>query len=161
MASLTVQDWGAVGELIGAVAVIVTIIYLALQLKRSARATHRQTYHAAAEAIAEFSLTLARDQALNDRFRGALQTPDALLASDLNSGFAALDAYLALMESFYLHNREFGERLSQERWDRMLRRLFATPGAQRYWRERCWQFHAEFAAYVDALAHPHVPAEHS
>jgi hypothetical protein len=55
------------------------------------------------------------------------------------------------METFYLHNREFGETLSQERWSRMLSRLVAFPGAARYWNERRWQYHAEFATYVDEL----------
>lgn len=148
---MSIQDWGALGEIVGGVAVIFTIVYLALQLRRSTRAVHRQTYHTAAESISQFSWKLAENPELFRCFRIALQSPDTLPPEDLLRGFAVLDAYLSLMESFYLHNREFGEVLSQERWTRMLRRLVGMPGGERYWKERRWQFHAEFAAYVDGF----------
>ncbi len=32
---MTIQDWGAIGELVGGVAVIVTLIYLALQVRQN------------------------------------------------------------------------------------------------------------------------------
>jgi len=34
---MTIQDWGAIGELVGGVAVIVTLIYLALQVRQNTR----------------------------------------------------------------------------------------------------------------------------
>jgi hypothetical protein len=33
---LTIQDWGAIGELIGAVAVVLTLVYLSIQLRQTA-----------------------------------------------------------------------------------------------------------------------------
>ena len=33
---LTMQDWGAVGELVGAIAVVATLIYLSIQLRQTA-----------------------------------------------------------------------------------------------------------------------------
>ena len=34
--NLTIQDWGAVGEVIGAIAVVATLIYLIVQLRQTA-----------------------------------------------------------------------------------------------------------------------------
>ena len=34
---MSIQDWGAIGELVGGVAVIVTLIYLALQVRQNTR----------------------------------------------------------------------------------------------------------------------------
>lgn len=34
---MTIQDWGAIGELVGGVAVIATLIYLALQVRQNTR----------------------------------------------------------------------------------------------------------------------------
>ncbi len=34
---MTIQDWGAIGELVGGVAVIVTLIYLAFQIRQNTR----------------------------------------------------------------------------------------------------------------------------
>jgi hypothetical protein len=146
---MTIQDWGALGEVAGGLAVIITLIYLIVQLKHNARATHRQTYNAAAEAVSRFSMELARDSSLNQVYRATLRSP--LSDEDRTQGFAVLDAYFTLMESYYLHNTAFGEKLSQERWARTMGRILATPGGNRYWPARAWQFHDEFAAYVRGL----------
>ncbi len=151
MPGLSIQEWGAIGEIVGGVAVLLTIVYLALELRRSTRATHRQTYQAAAEAMAHYFWNLARHPELHTLYRETLQNPDALSDEELRRGFLVLDAYLALMESFYLHNLEFRERESQVRWAKTLVRLLSTPGGARYWHRRRWQFHRQFADYVEAL----------
>jgi len=148
----TIQDWGALGEIIGGLAVLFTIFYLALQLRRSTRATHRQTYQAAADSVARFALDLAHDPELQGLFRIGLRSPETLSEPDLFRAFSVLDAYRALMESFYLHNLEFDEVLSQERWQRILSRILSTPGGALYWKNRKWQYHAQFASYMDSLA---------
>jgi hypothetical protein len=148
---MTLQDWGAVGEILGGVAVVLTLGYLAVQLKRSARATHRQTYHASAEAIAKLQFDLAQDAALHQLYRRALSEPDTLSADERLQAFYVLDSFFSLMEAFYLHNTEFREVASQERWTRILTRLLATPGGARYWSERRWQYHVDFARYVDRV----------
>ncbi len=35
---MTIQDWGAIGEIIGAIATIATLIYLATQIRQNTRA---------------------------------------------------------------------------------------------------------------------------
>ena len=35
---MTLQDWGSIGEVIGALAVVVTLIYLAKQIRQNTRA---------------------------------------------------------------------------------------------------------------------------
>ena len=80
-----------------------------------------------------------------------LRDPEDLTEHDQNRGYLVMDSYLSLMESYYLHNREYGEDLSQERWGRMLRRMFDTPGGRKYWEKRRASFHAEFAKYLDAV----------
>ena len=68
-----------------------------------------------------------------------------------------MDSYLTLMESYYLHNQQYGEKLSQERWERILARMFSTPGGNEYWHRRRFAYHDEFAAYIDTLLSPPEP----
>ena len=96
-------------------------------------------------------MDLALDPSLNKVYRATLRAPDSLADEERIRGFAVLDAYFSLMESYYLHNTTFGEALSQERWDRTIGSILATRGGDRYWRERSWQFHDEFADYVRSL----------
>ncbi len=151
VSDMTIQDWGSIGEIIGGIAVLVTIFYLAIQLRQSTQAAHRHTYNTAADSMAQFSWNLAKNPYLQKLYRTMLRAPDSLSDDELLQAETILDAYLTLMESYYLHNIQFGEELSQARWGRILSRIFVTPGGQRYWAQRRWQFHEEFAKYVDGL----------
>lgn len=151
MNQLTIQEWGSIGEIVGGIAVLVTVVYLAIQLRHSTQATHRHTYNAAADSMAQFSWNLAKNPYLQKLYRTMLRAPDSLSDDELLQAETILDAYLTLMESYYLHNIQFGEKLSQDRWGRTLSKIFAMPGGQRYWAQRRWQFQEEFANYVDEL----------
>jgi hypothetical protein len=55
---MTLQDWGAIGEMVGAVAVVVTLIYLAKQIKQNTHAMEEgrrlalaQTYQMRSDAL--------------------------------------------------------------------------------------------------------------
>lgn len=57
---MTLQDWGAIGELLGAIAVVVTLIYLAKQIRLNTRAMEEnrklalaQTYQMRSDALQE------------------------------------------------------------------------------------------------------------
>ena len=156
---MTIQDWGAVGEIVGGIAVLVTLIYLAIQLRQSNLATHRNTYASAADTMSAFWLDMARNPELFQRFQTSLRAPDRLSREELDQGFLVLDAYMALMESYYLHNRTYGEDISQARWERSLTRLLNLPGGQRYWRSRRAAFHEEFADYISGLISDESPAQ--
>ncbi len=148
---MNIQDYGAMGEIVGGIAVIAMLIYLAIQIRQSNTATHRQMYAQAATDISEFWLNLAQDDALYRIYQAMLRDPQSLEATELGRGFLVLDAYLSLMESYFLHNEEYGERLSQQRWERILRQILSTSGGRDYWPRRRSYFHEQFATYIDGL----------
>lgn len=148
---MTIQDLGALGEIIGAVAVIITLIYLAVQLRQSNRATHRLMYSNAAEKVSDFWANLASNIELFELYTRMLTDPDGLSRQESERAYLVLDAFLSLMESYYLHNRQYGETLSQERWERILERIFASPGGRQYWARRRFAFQREFADYLDGI----------
>jgi hypothetical protein len=148
---MTIQTWALFSEIVGAVAVVVTLAYVALQIKQSNTATHRQMYMAAAAGLAEYWVTLAQDYPLYELFVSMLRAPAELSRTDKERAYLVMDSYLTLMESYYLHNRQYGEDISQARWERILRRMFATPGGNEYWLKRRFAYHDEFAGYVDRL----------
>ena len=55
---------GAVGEILGAIAVLVTLIYLATQIKQHTLATRAVTNSAYAEAAREFNMAIANSPEL-------------------------------------------------------------------------------------------------
>ena len=148
---MTIQDWGAIGEIVGGIAVLITLIYLVVQIKQSTKATHRNMYSSSSADVSRFWLELARDMQLYEDFIHMLRDPDSMAQQNLERGFLVLDSLMSLMESYYLHNRDYGEDLSQERWGRVLTRFFGTPGGRQYWQARHNAYQAEFAAYINEI----------
>jgi hypothetical protein len=54
---MTIQDWGAIGEIVGAVGVIATLIYLATQIRQNTRQIRSEGHQAIADA---YSVTLGQ-----------------------------------------------------------------------------------------------------
>jgi len=75
------MDWGALSAIAGLLAAIfvaLTVVYLALQVKASTRATHSQTYQLATSALAEMAGIIGRDRELARIFRIGMVDPQAL-----------------------------------------------------------------------------------
>lgn len=63
---MTVQDWGAIGELLGAVAVVITLVYLAKQIRLHTRTMEEsrqlalaQTYQMRSDALQDMAVRAA------------------------------------------------------------------------------------------------------
>ncbi len=148
---MNIQDFGAIGELVGGIAVIATLLYLSVQVRQANVSTHRNMYAQAATAVSNFWLELAKDDDLYATYVAMLRQPEDLTAKDLDRAHLVMDSYLSLMESYYLHNQEYGEQLSQERWGRILARMIGTTGGREYWKVRRSYFHSKFAEYLDSF----------
>ena len=148
---MTIQDWGAVGEIIGGIAVVITLIYLVVQIRESTRATHRNMYSSASADVSRFWLELAKDMVLYEDFTQMLRDPESMDQQNRDRAYLVMDSFLSLLESYFLHNRDYGEVLSQERWGRMLARFFGTPGGREYWQARRNAYQDEFAEYLNEI----------
>lgn len=149
------MDWDAVaaiGQAIGAVAVIVTLIYLAIQIRDSARASRSAAVTDATTAMQAFYQELGSNSSTSQLFLRGLTDPDSLSREDEFQ-------YLMLMHSCFLgFQRSFF--LAQEgTLDVGLRDSIGTavnavnhlPGMALYWRQRRTFFQPEFIAWVESL----------
>ena len=64
--TLTIQDLGALGELVGGAAVIITLIYLAFQMRQNTLAIKVASYGAHAATLSRFLHNTAMDEGLSD-----------------------------------------------------------------------------------------------
>ena len=61
---MTLQDLGSLGEFVGAVAVVTSLFYLAVQIRQNTRALHTTTYAQTAEQAWLVNLAIAQDKDL-------------------------------------------------------------------------------------------------
>ncbi len=146
---MTIMELGAIGELVGGVAVVATLIYLAMQVRQSTRSTHRTVYQAASSDSATWLMELAKDGELSRLYYQGLRAPTTLETDQLNRFYDFLGAFFAQLEANYLHNREFDEVESQQRWRAVMGRLLQSPGGESFWERRKWAYNPTFKNYVD------------
>ena len=58
---MSIQDWGAVGEIVGAIGVIASLLYLALQIRQNSRTSKAEAVQAIQQAMVDLSMALASD----------------------------------------------------------------------------------------------------
>ncbi len=61
---MTIQDWGAVGDIIGAIAVIITLIYLATQIRQNTRQIRNDGHKGVTDSYNEILAQLLSDNEL-------------------------------------------------------------------------------------------------
>ncbi len=143
---------GSIGEIIGASAVIVTLVYLAKQIKDSARAARSAAVTDATNAIQALYQDLGSNSYASEHFLKGLTDYDSM--SDLEQF-----QWLMKMHSWFIaFQRSFF--LSQEgTLDVGLRDSIGTaiiavnhmPGLECYWEKRRSFFQPEFVAWVEEL----------
>lgn len=74
---------GAVGEVVGAAGVIISLLYLAVQIRGDARAKRAATVHDQSTAFRDFLKTLATDEDLADVYLRGLRDFSSLQDADL------------------------------------------------------------------------------
>lgn len=147
---MTIQDLGSIGELIAALVTLATLVYLAVQIRQNIRTVRASTYHAGSTAWSGLVTQLAADPRLSEIYHLGCVSPEALSEEDTRRFELIYDAMLAQIENFYTqYVNGHLPKSNQDRFARVLRQQFRTPGVQRHWSKRRMFFTTEFVQYVE------------
>ena len=127
---------GAVGEIVGAVAVLATLLYLALQIRQNTRFVQAATYHSAIRARNEFNFAVAMNPELSALLIRAADRNTALDAEEQQRFNALMWALFNLFEdAFVQHSQGL---LSRESWEgtRWAMRVQLSSSAARDWMQQ-------------------------
>lgn len=124
---------GAIGEIGGALGVIVTLAYLAVQLRQNTKASRLAAIQAASENSSRFSEMLAADAELSELVWRGLRAPESLDAVEKRHFIAVLNVFMRREAvAFYLHEEGV---MPETLWQARLGGLTGTlnqPGTRLY-----------------------------
>ena len=145
---MTLADLGALGELIGGFAVIVSLIYVGLQIRQSADASRAATAQAFAKQYSDLNQMIA-DPVLSEIFVRGLDGTHSLSIAERASFMSILSSITRTLESFYFQENkgDLDPRLF-DGWITQYLDLHANRGVQEYWRLRQHQFSKDFVDYL-------------
>ncbi len=103
---MTIQDWGAFGELVGGVAVIVTLIYLAFQIRQNTRAIRLSTSHAVTEDFRNTFALMAEQIELADAIHKGSKDPRSISGAEKMRYWGFNHYYLYAFENAYVESAQ-------------------------------------------------------
>ena len=143
---------GAVGEIAGAIAVIATLVYLAVQIKDSARAGRSAAANDANMAMQSWYLQIGSNQQISELWNRAI-TSEVALSNQEEFQYLMMThaAFLGFQNSYLLAEEGTIDPELRESITSAILGIKDLPGMTRYWRQRRRYLHKDFAEYVDEL----------
>ena len=141
---------GAISEALGALGVILTLVYLIRQIKQNTAATRSSAAASYSQASMSIANLLSRDVETNSLFYGFLDDPGQLSLDEKRRAEAIVSVYLHAMEEAFDLYRE--GTLTEEKWKSRYRQIcWVTnrPGFRAYWDEFGAVYAQSFAKIVD------------
>ena len=118
---------GAIGELIGALAVVLTLVYLSIQLRQNTRAVDRSMERAVWEDASTWMYKLIDDPEIAELYRAGIQDNDLPVNDRMR--------FRLLMTSLFSHwNLAFKSEAFFIIRNSDIRDVLSQPGGARYWR---------------------------
>lgn len=141
---------GAIGETLGAVGVIVTLIYLARQISQNTRAMRLSTSHSVATAAREWNRPLLADPELAWTFQVGTEDPTKLDAKEQARFIELCFSLLRMFEdAHYQYHHGALDPDIWEGYEKLYGAYAKAPGFQAYWAKRKETFRQEFRDFID------------
>jgi hypothetical protein len=147
---MTLEDLGNLGDLIGGIAVVASLIYLAVQIRQGALSQRAGTSGQIAASAAELNARLGSDPETFRVFRQGLVDPEPLDGDERARFGMLLYAIFGNIESYY-HLHLSGSITDDvwERWRATAAWYIALPGFKVWWQVKPTPFTASFTRFVE------------
>ena len=147
------MGWNAVSAIAGtlaAIAVALTVVYLAIQIRKNTLATRSQTYYSLTAALAEAAAILALNEDLARIYRIGISRPDGLSEDDFYRFAMYSISQFRRYENLFFQYRS--GLVDDEFWDGQGNNIlwfFHRPGTQAWWKDKRLTYTISFREYLE------------
>lgn len=147
---MTIQEMGAVGEMIGGIAVIFTLIYLALQIRQANSIAGWQTHQAAVSSNAGVMSAIITDEDTARIFREGLLSLESLTPTDkIRLHEILFELLLNFKDTLDAYDRGLFDQPTYQAWQAYICSLLNTPTGKIWWAEGKKLFISRIQEVVD------------
>jgi hypothetical protein len=141
---------GAVGELVGAVAVVITLIYLSAQVRQNTRAVRGARFDSLARGQADIFQALLINPALNEiQERGSNAWDELSVEEKRVCNLILVQNFRFWENAFYQWREGMLEPWLWESQKNVMLSHFYRPGVQQWWSQRRMAFSREFGRFLE------------
>jgi hypothetical protein len=156
--NMTIAELGSLGEFIASFGVLITLIYLVIQLRQNTKAIQLSTAHSVTEELQQMFGLMASDRGLSEIFVKAGQNTE-LMGADRVRFYTLVSNLVRVYENAFLQNRQ--NVIDKAHWDGMTRMMIdisAMPAFSLFWADRMHWFSEEFQQHMNVEIIP-TPAK--
>ena len=147
---MNLNDLANIGQVIGAIAVVISLIYVALQIRQNTNAVRSATAQTVHEHFAKWYHLMAADAELSRIAANGLRDYSSLSEQERVRFVAAFMSFLSYSQNAFLKWRE-GLLASPLwlGWELVIMNLVCAPGGKAFWKDRAYMFGDEFRRYIE------------
>ncbi len=109
------EEYALIAEIISAIAIIISLVFVGLQIRENTKATQASTFHEIAALDIKILLDFASSQESARIISAFRDNPDALSEAEQNHGFYFFAAEVRHVENLFLQNEN--KMLSKKDWN--------------------------------------------
>ena len=153
MTNITISELGSIGEFVGAIAVVASLIYVGIQLRQNTAAIKITTAQAFTDTWNGYISVLNLAPDLGDIFSRGLKGTSQLKEGEVVQFYAFLSQAFTTYQSFFLQ-RQKGV-VDEGSWTSYVQAiidLMSNKGVREYWEFRHHWYTDEFQDYVNSAS---------
>ena len=143
---------GAIGEVVGAIAVVVTLIYLAVQIRQNTSSIRASTLQSNTNVWASTFTAIADEELARVYAIGSLGSPEAKPIAYTQFFFLCKAMFVGFEDQYYQYRQGTLDENIYLGYERSIAlQALAFPGVQAWWRQTRDTYSPEFVARIDKM----------
>lgn len=158
--SITIQMWANIATIINSVVVVISLLYLARQVKISTKATRGATYQTIINGVASIEARISQDDNTARIYKLGTEAPEQLNDIEMVRFNELISSFFNFYENLYFQAKE--DLLAAELWAGWSKNLMDDlnkPGVRTWWEDRKGFYSESFRRYVDERKPVNIVAE--
>ena len=148
---------GALGEILGALAVLITLVYLGRQIKQNTQEVRSSNYHGITDSFNALNVVVATNSEVARIFEAGNLSYSNMPADDQTQYAYLLHAGLRVWDVLYYQSHNgTGDKTLWDAEKQSLENFLRPQGARDWWRSRPFKFSADFESYVESVVIPNI-----
>lgn len=149
---MTIADLGAIGEFVGSILVLVTLIYLAIQVHQTKQSVQSASLHSGISSMTQNNALLAANQEFADVVVKGFVDDELSSTERMRYGIWLTSMFHVFQQHFLDSQKGLGDPRVWAGEQRAMKDLWGNRGVARWWREMpSLPFSEEFMRHVDGL----------
>ena len=151
----------SIGEFLGGIGVILSLLYLAFQLRDQSRGLRSESYGRSLDRLARMQERFAEDSEFSRVFNTGLTDPEGLSIDERIRFTWGCTEMFGDFE--YMHHQQLRGDLPEEiwlRWRETIKFWLTFPGMRAWWYGKPSPFSTEFSSFVEACVRDGYEPEH-